>query len=135
MVSIGSPSPPVMSPSIRSKNGLGTAALVLGVASLVASLSFVLLPLGLVGGVVAAAIGVAALTRGRAGGTANPGQAAAGLICGILAVAVSIAFSMRVGTFVAGNTGVFTSFSHCITKAGNHREVANCIARFARSVR
>jgi hypothetical protein len=135
MVSIESPSPPVMSPSARSKNGLGTAALVLGVASLVASLSFVLLPLGLVGGVVAAAIGVAALTRGRAGGTANPGQAAAGLICGILAVAVSIAFSMRVGTFVAGNTSVFTSFGHCITKAGNHREVANCIARFARSVR
>jgi hypothetical protein len=135
MVSIESPSPPVLSPSVRSKNGLGTAALVLGVASLVAALSFVLLPLGLVGGVVATAIGVAALTRGRAGGTANPGQAAAGLLCGILAVAVSIAFSMRVGTFVAGNTSVFTSFSHCITKAGNHSEVAHCIARFARSVR
>jgi hypothetical protein len=135
MVSIESPSPPVLSPSVRSKNGLGTAALALGVASLVAALSFVLLPLGLVGGVVAAAIGVAALTRGRAGGTANPGQAAAGLICGILALAVSIAFSVRVGTFAPGNTSVFTGFSHCITKAGNHREVANCIARFARSVR
>jgi hypothetical protein len=135
MVSIGSPSTPVMSPSVRSKNGLGTAALVLGVASLVAALSFVLLPPGLLGGIVAVAIGVAALTRGRAGGTANPGQATAGLICGILAVAVSIAFSMRVGTFVAGNTSVFTSFSHCITTAGNHSEVAHCIARFARSVR
>jgi hypothetical protein len=135
MVSIESPSPAVLLPSARSKNGLGTAALALGVASLVAALSFVLLPLGLVGGVVAAAIGVAALTRGRAGGTANPGQAAAGLICGILALAVSIAFSVRVGTFAPGNTSVFTSFSHCITKAGNHREVANCIARFARSVR
>lgn len=135
MVSIGTPSPSVMSPSVRSKNGLGTAALVLGVASLVAALSFVLLPLGLLGGVVAVAIGVAALTRGRPGGTANPGQAAAGLMCGILALAVSIAFSVRVGTFVAGNTSVFTSFSHCITKAGSHSQVANCIARFARSVR
>jgi hypothetical protein len=135
MVSVESPSPPVLSPSARSRNGLGTAALVLGVASLVAALSFVLLPLGLLAGIVAAAIGVAALTRGRAGGTANPGQAAAGLICGILAVAISIAFSMRVGTFVAGNTSVFTSFSHCITNAGNHHEVANCIARFAKSVR
>ena len=135
MVSVESPSPPVTSPSVRSKNGLGTAALILGVASLVAALSFVLLPLGLLGGVAATCVGVAALTRGRAGGTANPGQAAAGLVCGILAMAVSIAFSARVGTFVAGNTSVFTSFSHCITKAGNHREVANCIARFARSVR
>ena len=84
MVSLESPSPPVMSLSVRSNSGLGTAALVLGVASLVAALSFVLLPLGLLGGIAAVAIGVAALTRGRAGGTANPGQAAAGLICGIL---------------------------------------------------
>jgi hypothetical protein len=134
-VSIEFLSPPVTPPSIRSKNGLGTAALVLGVASLVAALSFVLLPLGLLGGIAAICVGVAALTRGRAGGTANPGQAAAGLVCGILALAVSIAFSMRVGTFVAGNTSVFTSFSHCITKAGNHSEVANCIARFANGVR
>jgi len=59
MVSIESPSPPVLSPSARSRNGLGTAALVLGVASLVAALSFVLLPLGLLAGIVAAAIGVA----------------------------------------------------------------------------
>jgi hypothetical protein len=134
-VSIEFLSPPVTSPSVRSKNGLGTAALVLGVASLIAALSFVLLPVGLLGGFAAICVGVAALTRGRAGGTANPGQAAAGLICGILAVAVSIAFSMRVGTFIAGNTSVFTSFSHCITKAGNHSEVANCIARFAKGVR
>jgi hypothetical protein len=105
------------------------------VASLVAALSFVLLPVGLLGGIVAICVGVAALTRGRPGGTANPGQAAAGLVCGILALAISIGFSVRVGTFVAGNTSVFTSFSHCITKAGNHREVANCIASFARNVR
>lgn len=134
-MSIESPSQPVMSPAIRSKNGLGTAALVLGVASLVAALSFVLLPLGLLGGFAAVAIGVAALTRGRAGGTANPGQAAAGLVCGILALAVGIAFSVRAGTFVANNTSVFTSFGNCIAKAGNRSELANCIARFAKSVR
>ncbi len=134
-MSIESPSQPVMSPAVRSKNGLGTAALVLGVASLVATLSFVLLPLGLLGGLAAVAIGVAALTRGRAGGTANPGQATAGLVCGVLALAVGIVFSVRVGTFVANNTNAFTSFSNCIAKAGNRSEVANCIAHFARSVR
>ena len=134
-MSIESPSQPVMSPAVRSKNGLGTAALVLGVASLVATASFVLLPLGLLGGIVAVCIGVAALTRGRAGGTANPGQATAGLVCGILALAVGIAFSVRIGTFVANNTNVFTSFDNCIAKAGNRSEVANCIARFAKSVR
>jgi thiamine transporter ThiT len=135
MVSIESPSTPVVSPAVRSKKGLGTAALVLGVASLVAVLSFVLLPLGLLGSIAAVAIGVAALTRGRAGGTANPGQATAGLVCGILALAIGIAFSVRIGTLVANNTSVFTSFSNCIAKAGNRSEVANCIARFAKGVR
>ena len=48
---------------------------------------------------------------------------------------VGIAFSVRAGTFVANNTGVFTSFSNCIAKAGNRSELANCIARFAKSVR
>ncbi|MEP7026666.1 MAG: hypothetical protein ABJB47_23250 [Actinomycetota bacterium] len=135
-MSVESPSPPVMAPAARSrKNGLGTAALVLGVASLIASISFVLLPLGLLGGVAALAIGVAALTRGPAGGTANPGQATAGLICGILALAIGILFSVRIGTFVANNTGVFTTFSNCIAKAGHRADVANCIAHFAKSVR
>ncbi len=134
-MSIESPSPPVVSPDVRSKNGLGTAALVLGVASLVATVSFVLLPLGLLGGIVAVCIGVAALTRGRAGGTANPGQATAGLVCGILALAVGVAFSVRIGTFVANNTNAFTSFDNCIAKAGNRTQVANCIAQFAKNVR
>jgi hypothetical protein len=134
-VSVESSSPPVTSPAVRSKNGLGTAALVLGVAGLVAALSFVLLPLGLLASIVAICIGVAALTRGRAGGTANPGQATAGLVCGILALAVTITFSVRIGTFVANNTHVFTSFDNCIAKAGNRSQVASCIASFARSVR
>jgi len=68
-MSVESPSPPIVTPTIRpAKNGLGTAALVTGVASLVAVLSFALLPAGMVGSVVAICIGVAALTRGRSGG-------------------------------------------------------------------
>jgi hypothetical protein len=134
-MSVESPSTTFISQAVRSKSGLGTAALVLGVASLIAALSFVLLPLGLLASIVAICTGVAALTRGRAGGTANPGQAAAGLACGILALAVTITFSERIGTFVANNTHVFTTFDKCIAKAGNRSEVANCIASFAKDVR
>ncbi len=86
------------------------AALVLGVASLVAALSFVLFPLGLLGGLVAAVLGLIAITRGRARGATNPRQASAGIICGILALAIAIVFSVRVGAFVARNTSVFTIF-------------------------
>ena len=128
-------SPIVSPPSARPRNGLGVAALVLGVASLVAAFSFVLFPLGLLGGLVAVILGVIALSRRITGGATNPGQALAGTICGILALVIGIVFSVRVGTFVEHNTGSFTSFDNCIAKASNRSEVANCIARFANSIR
>jgi hypothetical protein len=135
-VSIESPSPPIVTPTIRAhKNGLGTAALVTGVASLVAVLSFSLMPVGLVGSVVAICLGVAALTRGRSGGTANPGQATAGLVCGIVALGVAILFTVRVGTFIASNTGPFTHFSNCVANAHGRSQIADCIAQFARGIR
>ena len=124
-----------MPPAARPRNGLGVAALVLGVASLVAAVSFVLFPLGLLGGLVAAVLGVIALTRGRSKGATNTGQASAGLVCAILALAVAIVFSVRVGTFVARNTKVFTSFENCIAKASNRSEVSTCIADFANRIR
>src|SRR6516162_8346787 len=128
-------SPIVSPPSARPRNRLGVAALVLGVASLVAAVSFVLFPLGLLGGLVAVILGVIALSRRITGGATNPGQAWAGTICGILALVIGIVFSVRVGTFVEHNTGSFTSFDNCIAKASNRSEVANCIARFANSIR
>jgi hypothetical protein len=117
------------------KNGLGTAALVIGVASLVAALSFVLLPLALIGGVLAVAIGVAALTRGRAGGTANPGQAWAGLVCGLLALAAVFVISVRVGSFMAQNTSAFNTVDHCLARAHDRTGVATCISNFAKALR
>jgi hypothetical protein len=114
---------------------MGIAALVTGVASLVAALSFVLLPIGLVGSLVAICLGAAALVRGRSGGTANPGQATAGLVCGILGLAVGIVFAVRLGTFVASNTDVFTRFDNCLARASGRSQVADCIAQFARGVR
>jgi hypothetical protein len=134
-MSVESPSPPIVTPTIRpAKNGLGTAALVTGVASLVAVLSFALLPAGMVGSVVAICIGVAALTRGRSGGTANPGQATAGLVCGVLALGVAIWFTVRIGAFVASNTGPFTQFGNCVANAHGRSQVADCIAQFARGI-
>ena len=134
-MSVESPTPSVVSPPARARYGLGIAALVVGVASLVAALSFVLLPIGLVGSLVAICLGAAALVRGRSGGTANPGQATAGLVCGILGLAVGIVFAVRLGTFVASNTAVFTRFDNCLAKAGGRAQVADCIAQFARGVR
>src|SRR5947207_11468189 len=101
------PSQPVEQPLARPRprNGLGVAALVIGVASLVATLSFVLFPLALIGSVVGLVVGLIALTRGRKRGATNQGQAVAGVICCAIALAGSIALTVRVGTWAARNTG------------------------------
>jgi hypothetical protein len=122
-------------PSSRPRNGLGVAALVVGVASLVAAVSFVLFPLGLLGGLVAVVLGGIGVARSRAGGAVNPGHAVAGIVCGAVALIVATVFAVRFGTFVARNTSVFTSFDNCIAKAGNRTAVSDCIARLARDIR
>jgi len=124
-----------MPSSARPPNGLGVAALVVGVASLVAAVSFVLFPLGLLGGLVAAVLGGIAITSGRTKGATNSGQAVAGIVCGVLALIVGIVFAVRFGTFIARNTNVFTTFDNCIARAGNRSAVSDCIARFANDVR
>jgi len=131
----GSAQPYAAPSSAQSAHGLSVAALVLGVASLVAAVSFVLFPLALPGGLLAAILGAVAVSRGRARGATSNGQAIAGIVCGILALVVAVVFAVRFGTFVANNTSVFTSFDNCIAKAGNRSAVSNCIAQFANDVR
>ena len=122
-------------PTTRPRKGLGVAALVIGVASLVAAVSFILFPLALVAGLVGLIIALIALTRGRRRGATNSGQAAAGLICSVLALIIAVDLSVHVGTWAARNTGVFARFDKCIAIAGNRTEVSSCIARFANEVR
>ena len=124
------PAPPTPA---RPRNGPGVAALVLGVASLVAAVSFTLFPLGLLGGLVAAVLGGIAVTRARTSGAASP-RAIAGLVCGVMALAVGVVFAVHFGVFVARNTGVFTTFDSCIAKAGNRSAVVSCITHLANGI-
>lgn len=126
---------PPAPPATRPRNGLAVAALVIGVSSIVAAVSFTLFPLALVGGLLGAILGIVALTRRGAGRAGRSGQAMAGVICSVLALLMAIVITARVGTWVARNTGVFTSFDKCIAQAGNRAAVSNCIASFANHVR
>jgi hypothetical protein len=114
--------------------GLGVAALVIGVASLVAAISFLLFPLALIGAVVGAVLGGIALSRGRPGGGMN-GQALAGLICSLLALALAITWTVRVGTWARHNRRPITHLSTCLTKANGEQDVRGCFVRFANEVR
>ena len=126
---------PVIPPApARPGTGLGVAALVLGVASLVAAVSFTLFPLGLLGGLAAAVLGGIAVTRTRTSGAASPG-AVAGIVCGVLALTVAAVFAVHFGVVVARNTSVFTTFDSCIAKAGDRSAVVNCITHLANGIR
>ena len=127
--------PPAPGPPdrVEPRSGAGVAALVIGVASLVAAISFVLFPLALLGGLLGIIIGIAALARG--GETPNKGQATAGLICSIIAVLIAAVLAIRVGDLAIRNADTFTRFGSCIGGANDRARVADCIERFATDVR
>jgi Domain of unknown function (DUF4190) len=95
------PQQPVSRASAGPRNGLGVAGLVIGVASLVAAISFVLFPLALIGGLVGLIIGLIAVTRPRRERATNSGQAIAGLACSVLARIIAIGLSVQLGTWAA----------------------------------
>src|SRR5215831_11659860 len=119
---------PVLPPtaSARPRNGLGVAALVIGVASLVAVISFVMFPLALVSAIVGLILGIIALGRANNRGATNTGQAIAGVVCCALALVIVIVYSVRVGTWAASNSDVFARFDKCIAQAGNRVDVSTC---------
>ncbi|MET8475569.1 DUF4190 domain-containing protein [Streptomyces sp. NPDC006422] len=75
------------------RNGIGVAALVLGVVTAVGFLAW---PVALVTGVLAIVLGVIGRHRAGQGAATNGGQALAGLICGVggLLSAVGIAIAV-----------------------------------------
>ena len=129
------PPPPATTAPVRPRNGLGVASLVLGVASLVAAISFVLFPLALIGGVVGAILGSVALARQRAGMATNRGQALAGLVCSLLALALAIVWTARVGTWAAHNRRPVARLESCLARAGNDDAIRACFGRFVTELR
>ncbi len=127
------PPPPAAPDTTAPRYGAGVAALVFGVASLVAAISVVLFPLALLGGLVGLVVGISALARG--GETPNRGQATAGLICSIIAVVIAAVLAVQVGDWAVRNAGTVTRFNSCIARADDRTRTAECIERFANDVR
>lgn len=102
---------------IGRKNGLGVAALVLAILSLLFSWSVVG---GIIGGVVAVVLGL--LGRGRATRSEadNGGVAVAGIALGALAVVVSIAFAVI--WWNAWHDVGGSDYMDCVVRAGNDQK-------------
>ena len=98
----GQPFPPG---SQSARNGMGTAALVLGIVGVVLSWTVYL---GVVAGILAIVFGAIGLGRVRRGEATNRGAAKAGLILGIVAVAL-LMLLVVVGLGMYSTSGVGTS--------------------------
>ncbi|WP_127126670.1 DUF4190 domain-containing protein [Georgenia sp. SYP-B2076] len=114
------------------RNGLGVAALVVGIASvLVAWVPFVGL-LGLLGGIVAIILGAVALGRVRRREATNRSQSIAGIVLGALAVLLGIG-SAIFGSYLISQVApeVFgPDFQRCVETYGNNPQaLQECLQR------
>ncbi len=105
-------------PAARARrNGMGTAALVIGVVALTLVLLLLFSPLGAFLGLVAVLLGILGLMRANRGEADNRGQAVAGLVTGGIALLVGIFLTISIGTFFATHVNDFNNFGRCMDGA------------------
>ncbi len=114
-------------PVVGKKNGLGIAALVLGILALLTSFVFG----GIVLGIPAIILGIIGRGRVKRGEADNGGMALTGIILGVIALLISIA----VITFAASFFDEFGSLSECLQSAGQDQSaIDQCGVDFEQEV-
>ncbi len=104
-------------PQAPARNGMGTAALVLGILALVFAILF--FPVGLVLGILAVIFGFIGRGRANRGEATNGGAATAGLVMGILGLIASIAIAVFAGS-------IFNKVKDC-AELDTQAEVERCV--------
>lgn len=112
----------------RRANGLGLAAMILGIVGLVLSLVLV----GIVPAVVAVVLGVLGRRRVRRGEADNGGQALVGIITGVSGIVVAVIVGVVLAVFV--NTDSFQNYLDCVHHASGQRAKQDCADQFGRSL-
>jgi hypothetical protein len=113
------------------KNGLGTAALVLGIVGLVLFWTVVL---GFVLGVLALVFGIIGRKRANRREATNGGMALAGAILGGLAVAGTVAIIAAGAAFFEHNKTAFQKYRDCVNSAQTQQQRQDCADTFSRSI-
>jgi len=97
------------------KNGLGVAALVLGILALLTGLFFV----GGVLGIAAVVLGVMGRGRAKRGEATNGGMALAGIVLGVLGILLTALAAFGVASLLSNEE--FGNLAECLQDAGNDR--------------
>ena len=104
-------------PPMVIRNGLGVAALIVGIVALVGSFTVVG---GVLLGIVAVVLGLVGRARARRGEATNGGVALAGIIVGAIAIIAGLAF-IQIWVTVFNQVGAGDYFD-CIQQAGQDRD-------------
>jgi membrane-bound ClpP family serine protease len=116
------------------RNGMGTAALVLGVVALVLVVLLLFSPLGAFLGLLAVLFGILGLIRVNRGEADNRGQAVAGLVTGGLALLFGILFTISVGTWFSTHVNDFRRFGDCMDNAAGATAREQCGRRLSQDL-
>jgi hypothetical protein len=112
------------------RNGLGVAALVVGVLGIVASFTVVG---GVILGVVAVVLGLVGRARVTRGEASNGGVALTGIVLGVIAIVAGLAF-IQIWVTVFNEVGAGDYFD-CLQQAGQDPDkVQQCSDQFRQSV-
>ena len=114
------------------RNGMGTAALVVGVVALVLAALLIFFPIAFILGILAVIFGAVGIRRADRGEANNKGHALAGLVCGAVAFVLAVSIGIRLGTFINDHSGDFRDFWTCITSAPTESEQRSCGETLAR---
>lgn len=125
----GGPGQPAAAP----RNGLGTAALVLGIIGLVLAITVVLFWLGGVLGLVAIILGILGMGRAKRGEATNRGVAIGGLVTGILALVGAIVIGVVTAVLVSAVGG--SGLVQCVEAAqGDQARIQQCTEQFGQQL-
>jgi membrane-bound ClpP family serine protease len=108
------------------RNGMGTAALILGILGLVLVLLILFAPLGAFLGLLAVIFGIVGMVRAGRGEADNRGQAIAGLVTGAVALVIGLILAISIGTFFATHVNEFRRFGRCMENASGQAERDAC---------
>ena len=118
----------------RRRNGMGTAALVLGVLALVLVLLLIFSPLGAFLGLLAVIFGIVGIVRANRREADNRGQAVTGLVTGGLALLLGIWFTISVGVWFSTNVNDFNRFGQRIEDATGQAAREECARELSRNL-
>jgi hypothetical protein len=108
------------------RNGLGTAALIVGILALVTSITVIG---GVLFGIAAIVLGVLGRGRVKRGEADNGGMATAGIVLGVLGLLAAIAL-VAAGAAVLFNTEGGREFIDCVNEAPDQAAVEQCEREF-----